>query len=93
MNLIDENTTRKIDSLGRISVPKGIRNRMHLDNNQEMSFYTFKYEGREYVAFAPVAISDMEEEEKCLTAFDLLVELGIDVPDELSARLSSFDGQ
>ena len=32
MELINENTTRKIDNLGRIGIPKGIRNRLRFQH-------------------------------------------------------------
>lgn len=31
--------SRKIDNLGRVTIPKGIRNGMNLDNKDEMEFY------------------------------------------------------
>lgn len=83
IEFIAENTTRKIDSLGRIGVPKGIRNRMRLDVNQEMEFYTLRAEdGREFVAFCPVE-SERNDEEKYIMVADLLTELGIDIPREV----------
>lgn len=66
IDIMPENTTRKIDSLGRIGVPKGIRNRMKLEINQEMEFFTLRFEdGEEYVAFKPVA-RDNNNEDKYL---------------------------
>ena len=83
IEFIAENTTRKIDTLGRIGVPKGIRNRMRLDVNQEMEFYTLRADdGKEYVAFCPVE-SDRTDEEKYVMVADLLTELGIDIPSEV----------
>ena len=79
---IAENTTRKIDTLGRIGVPKGIRNRMRLDVNQEMEFYTLRTDEKEYVAFCPVE-SDHSDEDKYVMVADLLTELGIAIPDEV----------
>jgi len=40
MNLVSENVSRKIDSLGRIGIPKGIRDRLRLEVNDEMEFFT-----------------------------------------------------
>lgn len=86
MELINENTTRRIDSLGRIGVPKGIRNRMRLEVNQEMEFFTLRYEGKEYVAFAPIAREE-NVDEKYIQVADLLSELGLDIPDEVLQHL------
>ena len=86
MELINENTTRRIDSLGRIGVPKGIRNRMRLEVNQEMEFFTLRDDGREYIVFAPVQREDNEDEKYALVA-DLLSELGIDIPEEVLSHI------
>ena len=86
MELINENTTRRIDSLGRIGVPKGIRNRMRLEVNQEMEFFTLRYDGKEYVAFAPVTTEESVDE-KYIQVADLLSELGLDIPDEILQHL------
>jgi len=40
MQLINENTSRKVDSLGRISIPKGMRDRMGMPQDTELNFYT-----------------------------------------------------
>jgi len=34
--LIPENATRKLDALGRITLPKGLRDRMFLSDNAEL---------------------------------------------------------
>jgi len=39
MVLTKENTTRKIDSLGRVSIPKGMRDRFGLNVNDEVEFF------------------------------------------------------
>ena len=82
MEVICENTIRKIDSLGRIGVPKGIRNRMKLMVNQEMEFFTIRDHDKEYVAFSPVVRDDNNDEKYMLVA-DLLTELGVDIPEEI----------
>ena len=82
MELIKENTIRKIDSLGRIGVPKGMRNRMQISVNQEMEFYTLRDGDKEYVAFAP-ADSEETKAAKYLQVADLLNELGLEIPDEI----------
>ena len=38
MEIIKENTTRKVDSLGRISIPKGMRDRLEIKTGEEMEF-------------------------------------------------------
>jgi len=40
MQLVNENVSRKIDSLGRISIPKGLRDRLGMTTDTELNFYT-----------------------------------------------------
>ena len=83
MEIISENTVRKVDSLGRIGVPKGIRNRMRIGVNQEMEFFTARdADGKEYVLFSPVNRED-DIEEKYIMAADLLTEFGVEIPKEI----------
>ena len=42
--IIPENTSRKIDSLGRITLPKGLRDRMRLVENDELESGTVAQE-------------------------------------------------
>ena len=44
MTFIKENVTRKIDSLGRINIPKGMRDRFEWGTNDELEFAVC-YEG------------------------------------------------
>lgn len=84
--IICENTTRKIDALGRIGVPKGIRNRLRLDVNQEMDFFTMRgADGKDYVLFAPV--EELSEAEKYARVIDLMNNLGLEVPVDFLAKV------
>ena len=79
--IIAENTTRKIDGLGRIGVPKGIRNRLRLDINQEMDFFPMRGEdGKDYVLFTPVV--ELSEAEKYERVVELMQSLDLEVPEE-----------
>ena len=51
MEIIKENTTRKVDSLGRISIPKGMRDRYEIKTGAELEFVTMRdADGVYYVA-------------------------------------------
>lgn len=51
MKLFAENDCRKVDTLGRVSIPKGMRNRMGINAGDEMWFFTLMDDaGMEYVA-------------------------------------------
>ena len=80
MNLSKENVSRKIDSLGRLSIPKSLRDRLERHENDMVDFYLLQDEDRHYVCFGK-HIDDSDE--KVARAIKLLEELGIKVPDEL----------
>ena len=84
MKLIKENTTRKVDTLGRVSIPKGMRDRLGIKELDEVEFYLLEDDGGEqYVALTNHAAS----RNKYAEAADILVELGLDIPDELAALI------
>lgn len=84
MELINENTTRKIDSLGRVSIPKGLRNRLRLEPNDELEFYTLREDGQDYICCTKAGGNPLRKYE---IVADMLDELGIKIPDEIIAKL------
>lgn len=84
MELIKENTTRKVDSLGRVSIPKGMRDRMLIKEGDELEFYTLRDGEVNYVVLGKSGMVDL----KYLRAAEVLDELGIEVPEALMEKLS-----
>lgn len=82
MKLRAENTTRKIDHLGRITIPKGLRDRMVINTNDDLELFTLETEGRAYICMAPVE----EDNAKYKLAAAVLDELGFNVPDILAEK-------
>lgn len=76
--LIPENTTRKIDSLGRITLPKGLRDRMFLSENAELELFTANIDGRQCICLA----SPVSEEAEIQKAIDFLAEKGYSIEKE-----------
>lgn len=74
-----ENTTRKIDTLGRITLPKGLRDRMFLNTDDEVELFTMEQDGREYICLTKANGVDP----KYLLAKAVLEEMGFNPPDEL----------
>lgn len=58
--LIPENTTRKLDALGRITLPKGLRDRMFMGDNEELELYTANIDGRQCVCLCKL-VSEEDE--------------------------------
>jgi len=80
MKLIKENTTRKVDTLGRVSIPKGMRDRLNIKDGEEMDFYLLEDDyGNQYVALA----KQIEDNNKYIVAANVLKELSLEVPEKL----------
>lgn len=84
MELLRENTTRKVDSLGRVSIPKSMRDRLNIETNDEVEFYLLNADnGEQFVCLTNHKIANSRYE----TAMQVLMELGIDIPEELEGKV------
>ena len=84
MELLKENTTRKVDSLGRVSIPKSMRDRLDIQTNDEVEFYLLNADnGEQFVCLT----NHKAGVNKYETAAQVLEELGIDIPEELEAKI------
>lgn len=84
MQLINENVSRKIDSLGRISLPKGLRDRLELGEGAELKIFTLiTNKGEQLICLAP----NNFRRDRFYVAAEVLDELGLDLPKELRAKL------
>ena len=84
MELVKENTTRKVDSLGRVSIPKGMRDRLEIAVNDEVEFYLLSDDvGEQYVCLT----NHKHGNSKYEIAAQVLTELGLEVPEEIEEKL------
>ena len=51
--VMPENTSRKIDKGGRLTIPAGMRNRFGLELGDKMDYFVIDVEGEQYIAFKP----------------------------------------
>lgn len=77
MRLQYENQSRKIDNLGRVTIPKPIRDRLGWEQGETVEFYTLD---GEYIVLAKGKARDSRYD----IAIELLEELGIDIPEQLA---------
>lgn len=84
MKLIRENVSRKIDSLGRLSIPKSLRDRLVLREGDMVDFFLLEDEDNYFVSFRK---HREEDNEKYLQIAKMLEEVGLDVPEEISKYL------
>lgn len=84
MELLRENTTRKVDSLGRVSIPKSMRDRLNIETNDEVEFYLLNADnGEQFVCLTNHKVANSRYE----TAAAVLTELGLDIPEELEVKI------
>ena len=77
MKLFAENDSRKIDSLGRVTIPKSMRNRMGVREGDEMWFFSLVDDnGLEYIAMT----NQVGEDYRRAIARKVLEELGLEIP-------------
>ena len=86
MRLTKENVSRKIDSLGRVSIPKSLRDRLEIGEGDMVDFFLLENEDRFYVCLNK-HIEEDEGHEKYLQVAKLLDELGLDIPKEVAEKL------
>ena len=84
MTLRPENARRKVDSLGRVTLPKGLRDRMYLSENDELELFTFDLDGKMYIALGVAE----GVEPKYLAARAVLEELGITLPEKSKEKIN-----
>ena len=85
MVLRPENASRKLDAIGRITIPKSLRDRIGIKENEELDFYTLEADGKLFICLG----NPHEVDPKYIMARKVLEELGAEVPEVL---LEKFDG-
>lgn len=70
VQLIPENTSKKVDSLGRITLPKGMRARLNVTDGTEMEFFTLMVDGQQCIVMKQVSVDDEEELERAIELLD-----------------------
>ena len=96
MQIRPENTSRKIDHLGRVTIPKSLRDRLCIETNDELELFTMEHEGRDYiclskeVAEVPAFIEDGPL--RFVVAAKVLDELGFNIPEVLAERAGIENG-
>lgn len=79
MNIVHENISRKVDSLGRVSIPSGLRSRYGLSAGDEVSFSTCTTPAADYILMS----KDTGIDPKYVVATEVLADLGCEIPSQL----------
>lgn len=84
VQLTNENINRKVDSLGRISVPSGLRSRFGIEPGDELAFGTLNLDGVVYITMTG---AEVEKKTDYARAARVLIELGCEIPEKLEEML------
>lgn len=82
-----ENISRKIDALGRISVPSGLRSRFGIQAGDELNFATFNVDGVNYIG---MTVDQEQEKSRYVYAASVLRELGCEIPEKLEEKVNAI---
>ena len=83
MTFMSENTTRKVDSLGRLSIPKSLRDRFNINPNDEIEFSVCYTGDMTYICLNKK--NDTNKAEILAAELDAL---GIEIPEKLLDMLN-----
>lgn len=50
-----EHVSRRLDTLGRITIPKSLRTRLGYASDTEYEFYVIEHDGKKYIAIGPAS--------------------------------------
>jgi len=86
MYITPENAIRKLDSQGRVIIPKGIRDRMQIDIGDEIEFFTITSGADNFIGLR-AAVQGSPSQNYAIAA-QVLSELGLSIPERLSRKLN-----
>lgn len=83
-----ENVVKSVDNLGRITLPKGLRDRMYINSdNSELEIFTLELDGETYICLkSPESMLN-----RLYAARDVFDELGVEVPDGLKNKIDELE--
>ena len=77
--LTPENTSRKVDDLGRIVIPSSLRKRLSIRPNDDLQFLMLECDNQNYICLT----NNQTVDPRYVVAADVLNELGVELPIEL----------
>lgn len=85
-----ENVIKKIDDLGRITLPKGLRDRMYLNSdNNELEIFTMEVDGKMYICLASPDTID----NRLYAAAEIFKELSVPLPEAFQEKIKEMEAK
>lgn len=85
-----ENVTKTIDPLGRITLPKSLRDRMYLNSdNNELEIFTMEIDGRMFICLSSPETID----NRLYAAAEIFKELDVPLPKEFQAKINEMEAR
>lgn len=83
-----ENVIKTVDNLGRITLPKGLRDRMYINSdNNELEIFTMEVDGKMYICLASPDTVD----NRLYAAAEIFAELGVELPEEFKQKIHEME--
>lgn len=80
--------SRKVDSVGRVSIPKKLRDKLRIEEGDECEFFLFTADNRkQYLAFELVPADSRKTPEELEILIEGFQTYGLEVPKELWSQL------
>lgn len=85
-----ENVIKTVDNLGRITLPKGLRDRMYMnsDNNQ-LEIFTMDIDGKMYICLTSPDTVD----NRLYAAAEIFKELNVPLPAEFQQKIDEIEAR
>lgn len=85
-----ENVIKTVDHLGRITLPKGLRDRMYINStNSELEIFTMEVEGKMYICLASPDTVD----NRLYAAAEIFKELNVPLPKEFQNKIDEMEAK
>lgn len=85
-----ENIVKTVDSLGRITLPKGLRDRMYMNSaNNQLEIFTMEVDGKMYICLTSPETVD----NRLYAAAAIFKELGVALPEEFQKKIEEMEAK
>lgn len=85
-----ENVIKTVDHLGRITLPKGLRDRMYINSeNNELEIFTMEINDKMYICLASPDTID----NRLYAAAEIFKELNVPLPKEFQEKINEMEAK